>query len=228
MTVKHIGLVLDGNRRFARKHGLPLYKGHEKGAENIKNLIGWAKELGVEELTLYSFSMQNFNRAKEEVGYLFKLAERFFMKILNAIKNGTDKVLQFVRFNFIGRLHLFPKKIQDLIKKLILRTKNNKGVKVNFAFGYGGREEIIDAVNKAIKKGVRKVSEKTISENLYLQSEPEIIIRTGGEQRTSNFLPWQSVYSELFFIKKTWPEFNKNDLKKILSQFNSRERRFGV
>ncbi len=224
----HVGIILDGNRRFARKHGLPLYKGHEKGAENVKNLLGWAKELDISELTLYSFSMQNFKRAKEEVGYLFKLAERFFMKILNAVKKGTDKILQFVRFNFIGRIHLFPKRIQALIKKLIDKTKGNTGVKVNFAFGYGGREEIVDAVRKIVKKGIKKIDENAISENLYLNSEPEVIIRTGGEQRTSNFLLWQSIYSEWFFPRKLWPEFTKSDLKKIMAEYVSRERRFGV
>jgi undecaprenyl diphosphate synthase len=228
MSVKHVAVILDGNRRYARKHGLPLYKGHEKGAENVKNLIGWAKELGVEELTLYSFSMQNFKRAKEEVSYLFKLAERFFRRILDAIKKGTDKLLQYVRFNFVGRLYLFPKQIQTLARALIEKTKNHTGVKVNFALGYGGREEIVDAVKKIVKKGVKKIDEKTISENLYLQSEPDLVIRTGGEQRTSNFLPWQATYSEWFFVKKTWPEFTKNDLKRIISEFNVRERRFGV
>jgi undecaprenyl diphosphate synthase len=228
MSVKHIAIILDGNRRYARKHGLPLYRGHEKGADNVKQLIGWAKELGVEELTLYSFSMQNFKRAKEEVNYLFTLAERFFRRLLDSIKKGTDKLLQYVQFNFIGRLRLFPKRLQALMRALVEKTKKNNGVKVNFALGYGGREEIVDTVNKLLKKGVKKIDEKTFNSNLYLQSEPDLIIRTGGEQRTSNFLPWQSTYSEWFFLKKTWPEFNRNDLKKIISQFNSRERRFGV
>ena len=224
----HVGIILDGNRRYARAHGLPLYQGHEKGAQNVEKLLEWAKELGVDELTLYTFSMQNFNRKKEEVAYLMKLFEKFFTKFLKMIKEGKDKLIKLIRFNFIGRINMFPKKVQEIIRKLAQRTKNNKELKVNFAFGYGGREEIVDAVNKIIKKKVKKVNEKTISENLYLQSEPQIIIRTGGEQRTSNFLPWQGIYAEWFFLKKTWPEFNKLDLKKIVHQFELRERRFGV
>jgi undecaprenyl diphosphate synthase len=224
----HVGIILDGNRRYARAHNMPLYKGHEKGAETISKLFKWAKELGIDELTLYSFSMQNFSRKKEEVSYLFKLFEKFFSKFLKLLKEGKNKLVKLIRLNFIGRLRLFPKRIQRLIKLLIDKTKDNKELKVNFAFGYGGREEIVDAVNKIIKKGAKKVDEKIISENLYLSSEPDIIVRTGGEQRTSNFLPWQGIYAEWFFLKKTWPEFNKLDLKKVLSQFNSRERRFGV
>jgi undecaprenyl diphosphate synthase len=132
-----------------------------------------------------------------------------------------------IKFNFIGRIRLFPKRIQALIRTLITKTKKNPGLKVNFAFGYGGREEIVDAVRRIVKKGI-KINEKTISENLYLSSEPEIVIRTGGEQRTSNFLPWQSTYSEWFFLKKLWPQFTKNDLRRIISEYNVRERRFGA
>lgn len=228
MPVNHIAIILDANRRYARKHHLPLYKGHEKGAENVKNLLKWADELGIKELTLYAFSMQNFSRAKEEVGYLFRLAEKFFKKILKSIREGTDKLLRMIRFNFIGRIHLFPKRIQMLIKTLVEKTRFNKGLKVNFAFGYGGREEIVDAVRKIVKKNIKKIDEKTISEHLYLNSEPEIIIRTGGAQRTSNFLPWQGIYSEYMFLKVTWPEFTKRHLINCIKEYNSRERRFGV
>lgn len=228
MTINHVAIILDGNRRYAKQHHLPLFKGHEKGAENVQNLLKWAKELGIKELTLYSFSMQNFNRSREEIKYLFMLFEKYFTKLLNSIKKGTDKLLRLIRFNFIGRTFLFPKRIQELMRKLIEKTKNHSGLKVNFAFGYGGREELIDAVKNIIKKGIKKIDETAIRSNLYLKSEPDIIIRTGGEQRTSNFLPWQGVYSELFFLKKTWPEFSKADLKRIITEFASRERRFGV
>ena len=123
---------------------------------------------------------------------------------------------------------MFPARIRKLIRALISKTRKNNGLKVNFAFGYGGREEIVDAVRRIVKKGIKKINEKTISENLYLNSEPEIVIRTGGEQRTSNFLPWQSTYSEWFFLKKMWPAFTKNDLKRIIAEYNARERRFGA
>lgn len=225
--VKHVAIILDGNRRYAKSRNLPVYKGHYAGAQRVENLMKWASELGVKELTLYSFSMQNFKRPKEQVSDLMKLFEIFFKKVLKVLKEGKDRLIKMIRFNFIGRVHLFPAHIKKLMKDLISKTKKNNGLKVNFAFGYGGREEIVDAVKKIIKKGV-KVNEKTISENLYLNSEPEIVIRTGGEQRTSNFLPWQSTYSEWFFMKKMWPAFNRNDLKRIINQYNIRERRFGA
>ncbi len=221
-TVNHIAIILDGNRRYAKKHHLPLYKGHEKGSENVERLFDWAEELGIKELTLYSFSMQNFKRAKSEFKYLMNLFEIFFRKAIIKLKKNPK-----VRFNFIGRMNLFPKKIQNLANDLVKKSKNNRKLKVNFAFGYGGREELIDAIKKIVKQK-SKITEQTIKKNLYLNSEPEIIIRTGGEQRTSNFLPWQSIYSEWFFLKKMWPEFTKHDLKHIISEFHRRERRFGA
>ena len=221
--VNHIAVILDGNRRYAKKHNLSLYKGHEKGAENVEKLMDWARELGVKELTLYSFSMQNFNRTKSEFNYLMSLFEIFFKKALARLRKTHENV----RFNFIGRLVKFPSKIQKLANDLMIKTKKNKELVVNFAFGYGGREEIIDAVKRIVKKKL-DVSEKSISDNLYLKSEPEIIIRPGGEKRTSNFLIWQSTYSEWFFINKFWPEFTKNDLKRIICEYGKRERRYGV
>ncbi|MEK6886930.1 MAG: polyprenyl diphosphate synthase [Nanoarchaeota archaeon] len=222
MPVNHVAIILDGNRRYAKKHNLPLYRGHEFGAQKVEKLFDWADELGIKELTLYSFSMQNFKRTKGEFNYLMKLFEIFFKKAIDKLKQNPK-----VQFNFIGRMNLFPKKIQTLAKELERKSKNNKTLKVNFAFGYGGREEIVDAVKQIVKKKIKNINEKIISDNLYLSSEPEIIIRTGGDQRTSNFLPWQSIYSEWFFLSKTWPDFKKLDLKKIVNQFNSRERRFG-
>lgn len=223
MAVNHVAIILDGNRRYAKKHNLPLYRGHEFGAKNVEKLFGWAEELSIKELTLYSFSMQNFNRTKEEFNYLMKVFEIFCKKAVAKLKKNPK-----VQFHFIGRLNLFTRKIQILARELERKSRNNKLLKVNFAFGYGGREEIVDAVKKIVKKGIKKIDEKVISDNLYLKSEPEVIIRTGGDQRTSNFLPWQSIYSEWFFLDKTWPEFNKADLKRIVDDFTRRERRFGV
>lgn len=225
MPVNHVAIILDGNRRFARSKGLPSYKGHEKGAERVEDLFDWAKELKIKELTLYSFSMQNFKRSKDEFKYLMKLFEVFFKRIVNKIKTGE---LKNTKINFIGRLNLFSVNVRKMMKQLMKRTKKESELKVNFAFGYGGREEIVDAVKKILRSGVKKVDEKTISNNLYMSSEPELIIRTGGDQRTSNFLPWQSTYSEWFFLKKLWPEFTKNDLKRVIQQYELRERRFGA
>lgn len=221
--VKHIGIILDGNRRYAKKMLKEPWKGHNLGAENVERLFDWCKDLKVRELTLYVFSMQNFKRDKKEVDYLMDLFCRFFdsEKIKEKIKDNKIKV------NFIGRTHLLPQKVQDIIATLPPETIDHDGFKANFAMAYGGREEIIDGVNRIIKEKVKEVTEETFSQYLSLQSEPDLIIRTGGEKRTSNFLVWQSWYSEWFFIDKYWPEFEKEDLVKVLEEFNQRERRFG-
>ena len=223
-NVNHIGMVMDGNRRYARKLLKEPWKGHDSGAEKVEKLFDWCKELGVTELTLYAFSLQNFQRDKKEIDYLMNLFCKFFEseKIRDKIKNNK------IRINFIGRTHLLPQKVQLIIKRLKTETKDNTDFTANFAMAYGGREEIVDGVNKILKEGkVKEVDEKIFSRYLQLQSEPDLIIRTGGERRTSNFLIWQSWYSEWFFVDKYWPEFEKEDLMKVLAEFNKRERRYG-
>jgi len=217
-------MVMDGNRRYARKLLKEPWKGHDSGAEKVEKLFDWCKELGVTELTLYAFSLQNFQRDKKEIDYLMNLFCKFFEseKIRDKIKNNK------IRINFIGRTHLLPQKVQLIIKRLKTETKDNTDFTANFAMAYGGREEIVDGVNKILKEGkVKEVDEKIFSRYLQLQSEPDLIIRTGGERRTSNFLIWQSWYSEWFFVDKYWPEFEKEDLMKVLAEFNKRERRYG-
>ena len=221
---KHLGIILDGNRRYAQKLLREHWKGHDSGAEKVEKLFDWCRELGVAELTLYVFSMQNFNRDKKEVDYLMNLFCSFFERkeIKEKIKNNQIKI------NFIGRRHLLPMKVQDIISRLETETKNYAGFTANLAMAYGGREEIVDGVNKILKEGkVKEIDEKVFSEYLQLQSQPDLIIRTGGERRTSNFLIWQSWYSEWFFLDKYWPEFEKEDLAKVLGEFDQRERRFG-
>ena len=221
---KSIAIVLDGNRRYGRKLGLQPWKGHEFGLRKLEELFKWCIELGIKELTLYTFSTENFRRARNEINYLFGLFWKEFSKIKK--KKGIFRYK--IKVNVIGRMHMFPKKMQKAMKEAMQKTKNNKELIVNFALAYGGRQEIVDAVNKILKsKKTTKVDENTITQNLYLSSEPDIVIRPGGEIRTSNFLTWQSVYSEWFFIDKLWPEFTKNDLKNIIEEFNQRERRFG-
>jgi len=219
---KHIGIILDGNRRYAKKLLREPWKGHDSGAEKVEKLFDWCKELAVAELTLYVFSLQNFNRDKKEVDYLMDIFCTFFEseEIKNKIKNNQIKI------RFIGRRHLLPQKVQKIITRLEQETKDHAGLIANFAMAYGGREEIVDAVNRLVKEG-KTVDEQTFSQYLELQSEPDIVIRTGGERRTSNFLVWQSWYSEWFFVDKFWPEFEKEDLVKVLEEFNQRERRFG-
>ena len=223
MQVNHVGIILDGNRRFAKKMLLESWKGHEYGTEKVEQLFDWCKELDIKELTLYIFSMQNFNRSKTEVSYLMDLFCKFFsgVNIREKIKDNGIAV------RFIGRTRLLPQKVQETIHKLEDETKHHKTFKVNFAMAYGGREEIIDGIKRLMKEGIKEVDENTFSKYLYLQNEPDLIIRTGGDKRTSNFLVWQSWYSEWFFVDKYWPELEKEDLAEIVEEFSQRQRRFG-
>jgi tritrans,polycis-undecaprenyl-diphosphate synthase [geranylgeranyl-diphosphate specific] len=227
----HIGLILDGNRRFAKTLNEDPWKGHEYGYKKVLDLLKWCKEFQIKELTLYVFSMQNFNRPKKEFDYLMKL----FMKAANEAfsKDSKEKINENLNVKFIGRIKLLPKDVQDAIKKIELRTKRNNEYQLNIAIAYGGREEIEDAVKK-IAKDVKqgklsplKITSDTINEYVYLNSSPDLIIRTGGEKRTSNFLLWQSPYSEWIFLDKKWPEFTKQDLEQALKEYSQRERRIG-
>ncbi|MBU1201101.1 MAG: di-trans,poly-cis-decaprenylcistransferase [Nanoarchaeota archaeon] len=226
---RHIGVVLDGNRRFAKKLMLKPWKGHEWGAKKVENLLNWAKDLGIKELTIYSFSIQNMNRPKEEFNFLMNLFKKEFTRLLHDKRIMKDGI----RINIIGRIQLLPKDLYELFQELMEKTKDNKEYIINFAIAYGGREEVIDAIMKLgadLKSGkldVNKINEEVFQNYLYTPDEPDLIIRTGGDRRTSNFLIWQSNYSEWFFLEKTWPEFEKEDLIRIVEDFQNRERRFG-
>lgn len=223
MEPKHIAIILDGNRRYAKKLGLKLWEGHSKGAKKVEELIDWCNELKIKELTLYSFSIENFKRNKKEVNFLMNL----FRKQLEILKKDKRIEKNKIKIKFIGRLSLFPEGIQKEMKQIMEKTKNNSNFIINFAMGYGGRAEIVDAVNNIIKKGIKKADENIITKNLYISSEPDLVIRPGGEKRVSNFLIWQSYYAEWFFTDKLWPEFTKNDLIKAINDFKKRQRRFG-
>ena len=225
----HVGIIMDGNRRYAQSKGLAAWKGHEEGEKRFEDLLKWCEEFNIKELTLYTFSVQNFNRPKQEFDFLMKL-----------LKEGTKKIIEDESFNekgikimFLGRLYLFDDEIRDLMHKVMEKTKENRLHTLNFAMGYGGREEITDAVKKIVEKAEKgeikpeDINEQTITNHLYLKSEPDLIIRTSGEKRTSNFLPWQSVYSEWIFVEKYWPEFTKDDFVACLEEFSKRERRIG-
>ncbi len=225
----HVGIILDGNRRFAKKLMLKPWKGHEWGARKVESLLTWAQELSVKELTLYSFSIQNMNRPKQEFDYLMKLMEKEFTALL-ADKRVFDES---IKVNIIGRIHLLPSNVREVMEEVMDKTKSHTKFTLNFAIAYGGREEVLDAVMKLgqdIKDGlveVSKINEDIFQNYLYTAAQPDLIIRTGGDHRTSNFLIWQSNYSEWFFLEKTWPEFEKEDFVKVLDDFNARERRFG-
>ena len=220
---KHIAIILDGNRRWAKKVGLPKLKGHEKGFNKIREVLDWCVELGIKEITLYCFSTENFKRDKEEVDYLFNL---FRKKIKDFEENKTihDKK---VKISVIGKISMFPEDMQKAMKEIMEKTKDYGNYKLNLALAYGGKAEIVDAFNKIISKGIKEIDENTIKENLYLTDDVDLMIRPGGEKRISNFLLWQNSYAELFFIDKFWPEFTKQDLIQIIQEFKKRERRFG-
>lgn len=226
----HIGIILDGNRRYAKSKGLKPWDGHKLGAEKVEQLFTWAKELGITELSLYCWSMQNFSRDVLEKKFIFKIFEKSFDKLTQNKKKLDENN---VKIQCVGRLHLFPKKLQEKMRKIIEMTKNNTEFTINFCMAYGGREEIVDAVLKIAddlehKKLTKKeINEEKIQEKLYLNSEPDLIIRPGGEKRTSNFLMWQSAYTEWFFLNKFWPEIEKKDIANCISEFSQRERRFG-
>lgn len=228
-TPRHIGIILDGNRRFARRLMLKPWKGHEWGAKKVRKFFDWCKELGIREATFYTFSLENFNRPKKEFNYLMDLFKKECEDLLKDKRVDEDRV----QINFIGRLHLFPRDVQDSMKKVQEKTKKYNRYKMNFAMAYGGRAELVDAFKKIaekVKKGElspTRITEKEIEKHLYISSEPDLIIRTSGEHRTSGFLPWQSTYSELCFCEKMWPEFTKQDLLKAITSYTQRERRFG-
>ena len=224
---KHISIILDGNRRYAKKLGMHPWKGHEYGVKKLGQLLEWCRELGIKELTLYSFSTENFNRTKTEKDFLLNIFKQEF----NKLKYKEEIYKNKIRINVIGRLHMFPKDIQKSIKEIMKKTKNHNNFIVNFAMAYGGRQEIVDAFRNIIKHSKKlkpnQINEKLITNNLYLKNEPDLVIRPGGEMRISNFLIWQSSYSELVFLNKLWPEFTKGDLIHCIGEFNKRERRFG-
>ena len=229
---RHIGVILDGNRRFAKRLMVKPWKGHEWGAEKFRKFCDWCTELGVEEITAYLFSIQNFNRPKDEFDFLMNIFRNEISLLLKPEKLQELKE-KGTRICFIGRQWMLPQDLQELQNKVMEATKDNKPKRINFAIAYGGREEIIDAVQKIAmqaKEGKidpKQINEEMFSKELCLNSAPDIILRTGGEKRVSNFLPWQGTYSELIFIDKLWPELEKEDVEACIEEYNTRDRRFG-
>jgi len=214
---------MDGNRRWAKEKGLPTLEGHRAGAEKIFEVAEWANEAGVEEIILYTFSTENWNRAEEEVSYLMKLAEHLFTKELARFESAG------VRIRFIGDRARASTRIQEVMREAEERTKDGQKATLVFAFSYGGRLEILTAVNELLKEGKQSVTEEEFENALWSAGlkDPDLILRTGGDHRLSNFLPWQSVYSELFFTNTKWPDLSREEFNSILSEFSERERRHG-
>jgi undecaprenyl diphosphate synthase len=223
--LNHIAVILDGNRRFAKSQGKESWKGHEAGADTFENFLKWCKELEIKEITAYVLSTENLKRDKIELDFLFSLFKKFFKKFQNSKEVHENKV----RIRFIGDLSLVSKDIQSQAREVEEKTKAYNNYILNFCFAYGGRLELVDAFNKLHKEKSKDetITEQDITNNLWLEESPDLIIRTGDSSRTSNFLPWQSVYSEWIFLEKMWPEFTKEDLINCIKEFQSRKRKFG-
>jgi tritrans,polycis-undecaprenyl-diphosphate synthase [geranylgeranyl-diphosphate specific] len=227
----HMGVIMDGNRRYAKRLMMDPWKGHEYGADALEKVLEWSKINEIKEVTIYAFSIQNFNRPKHEFDYLMNIFRKQFDRMENDPENRVHK--NKIKIKILGRVDLFPQDIQESCRSVQEKTKNHDGYQLNICFGYGGREEIVDAVHeiaKDVKEGKilpAQVDEELIDKYVYNSSQPDFIIRTGGDHRTSNFLLWQSAYSEWFFIDKFFPELTEEDLDQIYKEFQDRDRRFG-
>ena len=223
---KHIAIIMDGNGRWAKAQGKPRTAGHLAGSENIRKVALYANKMGVESLTLYAFSTENWARPEEEKSYLFKLPALFFQKYINELKREN------IRVTYIGEIEKFPASTYKVICDAVEQTKDNTGLNLCLAVNYGGRREIVCATNRIIedvKKGVlENVDESTFGK--YLMSENEevdLLIRTSGEVRVSNYMLWQIAYAEMLFVECAWPEFDEKEFDSCVEKFNLRNRRFG-
>lgn len=228
-NLQHIAIIMDGNRRWAKEKNLPSAFGHKKGVDALKAAMRACDDFGVKYLTVYAFSTENWNRKKEEVDFLMNLlGETIKNELKEMHENG-------VVINFIGDLTKLSSKLQEILAHAVEVTKNNTGVHLQIAFNYGSRDEIVHAaklIAEKVKNGnirPEEITEKMISQNLYTKDipDPDLLIRTGGEMRVSNYLLWQIAYSEFLVTKRYWPEFDKNALSEAIIEFNHRQRRYG-
>ena len=226
---RHIAIIMDGNGRWAKKRGLPRTAGHAAGAEAFRRTANYCRSIGVEYLTVYAFSTENWKRSEEEVAGIMKLLGAYLKEAIRDMEKNH------VRFRFFGDLTRLSPKLQKLCEDAQNRSKEFGDVQVNFCLNYGGRDEIVKAAQafaKDVAEGKREPAELTediLSDYLYSAGvpDPELIIRPSGEQRTSNFLLWQSAYSEYVFLDVLWPDFSSEDLEEAILQYNQRNRRFG-
>ena len=228
-NLQHIAIIMDGNRRWAKEKNLPSAFGHKKGVDALKAAMRACDDFGVKYLTVYAFSTENWNRKKEEVDFLMNLlGETIKNELKEMHENG-------VVINFIGDLTKLSSKLQEILAHAVEVTKNNIGVHLQIAFNYGSRDEIVHAaklIAEKVKNGnirPEEITEEMISQNLYTKDipDPDLLIRTGGEMRVSNYLLWQIAYSEFLVTKRYWPEFDKNALSEAIIEFNHRQRRYG-
>lgn len=216
---------MDGNRRWAKNKGLPVLEGHRAGGKILKDIVRWTKDAGVKHLILYTFSTENWNRTEEEVTYLLNLIGEFIGKEFDHF-NSEGGVM-----HFVGDLSRFSPELQKTLIDARDKTANNTGVNIYFALNYGGRQEILSAIKKIVEENPAQenITDEYFAKHLQTgdMPDPDIIIRTSGEMRLSGFLPWQGVYSELFFTKTLWPDFSKEEFMKIIEEYGERDRRIG-
>ncbi len=220
--VKHVAIIMDGNGRWGIKHKNSRNAGHRAGLNSVELVINECIKIDIKHLTLFTFSTENWKRPLKEINFLFNLLENFLTnKINNLIKKD-------IKLKFIGEINKLPVKLKKLIKISESKTSNNLGLQVNVALNYGSKNELISSI-KIINKKKIKINEKNINKNLFTKDiiDPDILIRTGNTQRLSNFMLWQLAYTEIFFQKKLWPDFNTNDFRKILTRFKTIKRNFG-
>lgn len=229
-NLQHVAIIMDGNRRWAKENNLPSAMGHKKGVDSLKNAVKSCHKFGIKYLTVYAFSTENWNRNPEEVNFLMELLAHTIKNELNELyENG-------VVISFIGDLTRLNKKLQKILSDAVTKTKNNTGVNLQIAFNYGSRDEMVNAVKNISTKILNKeisledISEETISNELYTNNipDPDLLIRTGGEMRVSNYLLWQIAYSEILVTQQYWPEFDENSMSDAILEFNRRQRRYGA
>lgn len=220
---RHIGFIMDGNGRWAKKRNLPRTFGHTKGADNIEKVVKHCFSRGVEVVSLYAFSTENWARPKEEVDKILDILRSFLVKHIKPIIKNK------IRLSLSGDLTRLPSDVYELCLKRLEETSSFTGRVLNIAINYGGRQEIINACNKLLKEGKTEITEKDFEEKLYTSGLPDIdlVVRTSGEQRISNFFPYQCAYAELYFTDCLWPDFDEKEVDKAISWFNDRDRRFG-
>ena len=227
---KHIAIIMDGNRRWAKAKGKPASFGHKEGAKTLEKIVRYANKIGLKYITVYAFSTENWKRAEDEVRALMLLLQNY----LDDYSKRADS--ENIKVKILGDITAFSQGMQKSIINCMERTKNNTGVNFCIALNYGGRNEIVGAVRKIaeeVKEGkidINQIDEKMISDKLYTTAipDPDLVIRTSGEIRLSNFLPWQTVYSELLFIEKNWPDFTEDDLDNAIVEYQKRTRKFGA
>ena len=227
---KHIAIIMDGNRRWAKSKNIPVSFGHKEGAKTLEKIVRYANKIGIKYITVYAFSTENWKRTTEEVTALMNL----FQSYLDDYSKRADS--ENIKVKIIGNRQELSEKMQKSIEKCMERTKDNTGITFNIALNYGGRDEITNAVKHIAEKiqnkeiNIEDITEQMISDNLYTaeQPDPDLLIRTSGELRLSNFLPWQLAYTEFLFVDKNWPDFNEKDLDDAIEVYKSRNRKFGA